>query len=165
MAAGPTYDALKTYTFATTGASFSWTSIPATYTDLVLIAYVKNTAGNNYEAFITYNGDTGSNYSQGFVLNYNAALQAGQNLNINQLRPFKSGNSQWSSNQMNIMDYSATNKFKTSIGRTGDGTFATMLINGMWRNTAAINRIDVTAESGSNFVAGTKFDLYGIASA
>jgi hypothetical protein len=165
MAAGVTYDAIKTYTFATNGTTLSWTSIPNTYTDLVLVGYVKNTTGNNYETFITYNGDTAGHYSQGFVINYNAALQAGQNLNINQLRPFKSGNSQWSSNQMNIMDYSATNKFKTSIGRTGDGTFATMLINGMWRSTSAINRIDITAESGSSFVAGTKFDLYGIASA
>ena len=165
MAAGVTYDAIKTYTFATNGTTLSWTSIPNTYTDLVLIAYVKNTAGNNYEAFITYNGDSGANYSQSFVLNYNAALQAGQNLNINQIRPIKSGAAQWSSNQINIMDYAATNKYKTSIGRTGDGTFATWLGNGMWMSTSAINRIDITAESGSSFVAGTKFDLYGIASA
>lgn len=160
-----TYEALKTYTFASNGSSFSWTSIPSTYTDLVIISYVKNTTGNNYEAYITYNGDTTSAYSQGFTLNYNGALQAGQNLNINQIRPIKSGAAQWSSSQINIMDYSATNKYKTSIGRSGDGTFFTMLINGVWRNTDAINRIDITAEAGSSFAAGTKFDLYGIASA
>jgi hypothetical protein len=165
MAAGATYDAIKTYTFASNGTSFSWTDIPSTYTDLVIIAYTKNNTNNNYEAYITYNGDSSANYSQGFTLNYNGSLQAGQNININQIRPIKTGSTYWSSAQVNIMDYSATNKYKTSIGRSGDGGFASMLINGLWRSTSAINRIDITIESGAQFVAGTKFDLYGIASA
>jgi hypothetical protein len=31
-----------------------------------------------------------------------------------------------------------------------------------WRSTAAITQIDLTDETGGNFVTGSRFDLYGL---
>lgn len=161
--ATPTYESIKTYTFASAGSGFSWTSIPNTYTDLVIVGYLKNTTGNNYEAYITYNGDSGANYSYTFVQNYNGSLQAGQNVTINQTRQFKTGSSSFSAHQQNIFNYANTNVYKTSMGRSGNDDFNNVILGvGYWKNTAAINRIDLAMESGANFAIGSRLDLYGI---
>lgn len=157
-----TYEPIKTYTFASTGTTLSWTSIPQTYTDLVLTGHLRNTTGNNYEAYVTFNGASGTAYNQSFLVNYNGALQSGYNNNIGQIRPFKSGATYWATGQMNIFNYSSTDVFKHAMCRNGEGTFTVMNLTGQWRSTAAINQIDITIEAGASFTAGTKFDLYGI---
>jgi hypothetical protein len=58
-----TYVALATQTLGSAAASVTFSSIPATYTDLVLITSVQNNSGGNRAMQIILNADTATNYS------------------------------------------------------------------------------------------------------
>jgi hypothetical protein len=64
-----------------------------------------------------------------------------------------------------IMNYANTNMFKTVLGRANNaGTNGTEMSTSLWRSTSAINRLDIGL-TGSTFVAGSTFALYGILAA
>jgi hypothetical protein len=159
-----TYEAIKTYTATSDVSSFSWTSIPNTYDDLVIVAYLKNSAGSNYECYARFNNvSTGSLYTYCFVQNYQGNLQAGRNATINEIRQFKTSSARFSAHEMNIMQYKNTNVYKTTVGRSGDVTMvSTILGYGQFRSYSAITDITLVMEPGANIVTGSKFDLYGI---
>jgi hypothetical protein len=59
-----TYEPISTQTLGTAVSSITFSSIPQTYTDLVLIAYSSTTTVASSEINkLTFNSDTGSNYS------------------------------------------------------------------------------------------------------
>ena len=58
------------------------------------------------------------------------------------------------------MDYSATDKHKTTLVRN-DQSGVTGMWAGRWANTAAINRLDIIGANGT-FPIGTTLNLYGI---
>ena len=59
-----TYDKIATYTLPSATSSYTFTSIPSTYTDLVLVVSARMTGGGGASAIqLQFNGDTGSNYS------------------------------------------------------------------------------------------------------
>jgi hypothetical protein len=58
-----TYEPIATTTLGTSESSVTFSSISGSYTDLVLICAVKNTANNGDEVAFQLNSDTGSNYS------------------------------------------------------------------------------------------------------
>jgi hypothetical protein len=62
------------------------------------------------------------------------------------------------------MNYSNATTFKTTIARGGSAANLTIAQVGLWRDTAAINRIDVTTGTGT-MNTGTVLTIYGIASA
>ena len=64
MAAGSTYSTIATTTLASAAASYTFSSIPTTYTDLILVLNGSFDTFNNVR-FQVGNGsvDTGSNYS------------------------------------------------------------------------------------------------------
>jgi uncharacterized protein len=165
MAAGPTYEPIATQTLTTTTSSLAFTSITGSYTDLVLVISAKNTTAQNYETFIQFNSDTGSNYSQTFLQNYAGSTQSGRNSNITEIRPGKTNTLSFDANIININNYSNSTTYKTTISRGNNGDFNTSALVGLWRNTAAITRIDVICESGASYTAGSTFTLYGIAAA
>ena len=62
MAARATYTPIASTTIGTAVASYTFSSISGSYTDLVLIASVQlSSAGQSF--LYQYNGDTGTNYS------------------------------------------------------------------------------------------------------
>jgi hypothetical protein len=63
---------------------------------------------------------------------------------------------------VDIFDYSATDKHKTTLSRTNAGAGVNANA-GRWPSTAAINTITLSIGFGSpSFVAGSTFALYGI---
>lgn len=63
-----------------------------------------------------------------------------------------------------ILDYKNTNKFKTfknMHGYDANGSGYIMLNSGLWRSTAAINKVHMV---NMTFVANCRIDLYGITS-
>lgn len=165
MASG-TYIPIATATLGSTAAEYTFSSIPQTYTDLVLVMnMVPNGSGSG--TFIV-NGDTGTNYSysalvglettgtgvsfrdqnitSGFWLSSGSALTDSNNLHLDVL---------------NFMNYSSTNKYKTIINRENPGQFGYVgLWTNMWRSTSAITSI--TMKAATSFLTGTTFTLYGI---
>lgn len=161
MPAGSTYSTIATQTLGSSASSVTFSSIPSTYTDLVLISNASMTSGQF--AYLYFNSDTGSNYSRTELIG--TGTSAGSFAAAN-LIPFNfGGTSGQSMNRLNVMNYSNTTTFKTVLWRNDRADDATLAGVGLWRSTSAINTLALTGFSTATFVAGSTFTLYGIAAA
>jgi hypothetical protein len=163
----PTYIALANITIASAASTISFTSIPATYRDLVLVINGQ-LAINNFIG-LRLNSDSGANYPQVMMRsNSGGSTESGTDTgtsiyaNWSQAR---AGDRYTSIFQ--LMDYSATDKHKTVLSRnnyTDINPLTRVEANASrWANTAAVSSL--TLVSGTNaLAAGFTASLYGIAS-
>lgn len=149
----PTYIPLATQNL-TSAASVTFSSIPATYRDIIIV--VRGSITSAGDVWMRFNGDSGSNYT--FVQmagNGSSASSSSGSQTFGQISNTGSGEI---AAIASVMDYSATDKHKTILSRnTGDIVRAWAV---RWANTAAINQIQVSAAS--SFSTAT-ISLYGIA--
>jgi hypothetical protein len=159
----PTYIALQNTTLGSLAASVTFSSIPATFRDLVVITNVDGTAQT--EMFVRLNGDTGNNYNTIRMQGNGSITGSGSTTNADGARLNGNGDIMTDfsfSSIIHIMDYSATNKHKTGLSRTNSS-------NGVdacafrWANTNAVTSVTVYPAAGS-FDVGSTFALYGIVS-
>lgn len=152
-----TYDAIATTTLGSNQSSVTFSSISGSFTDLVLIAQGSTTA--NEGIGLRFNGDTGTNYSNTYMIGNGTTASSNRdsNDNIGYVGYFSTGQSNVIAN---IMNYSNTTTFKTALGR-GNPTNLVIARVALWRSTAAITSITVLPGSG-NLVSGSTFTLYGI---
>lgn len=165
MPAGPTYEPLMTHTIVTPATSYNLTSIPATYTDLILIVKSQVATVNNSN-FIRFNGDTASNYSSTILSGTGSSPYTFRYSNDSRIFIdfyASPANVDFGMDVVHINGYSDTTINKTTISR-GASPYGTDLIVGLWRSTAAISSIQVIQPS-FNFNAGTTFTLYGVTAA
>jgi len=165
-----TYESIATHTLGSAAASYTFTSIPQTYTDLVMIVQATQTAGPHQGKIGVGNGsiDTGSNYSQTFIYG-NGTSATSQRLS-NQTywiadylaAPGVSG--EYNVAIYHFMNYSNTTTNKTMINRAGKASNGTDALVSLWRSTSAINQI-LYGVTSSTLAAGTIITLYGIKSA
>jgi hypothetical protein len=159
-----TYEPIATVT-APGGSSSQlvMSSIPATYTDLVLIINGgQSTADQTYS--IRFNGDTGSNYSNTQIVGTGSSVTS--NRNTSQTRGFihsTAMNSLSDTVIVSIQNYSNSTTYKTAISRGNSVSFRVVSSVVLWRSTAAITSITVLGDA--NFLSGSTFTLYGIAAA
>lgn len=159
-----TYEPIASQTVAAGGvASVEFTSIPSTYTDLRLVVAGTYESSLNI-ANLTFNSDTGSNYSDTFLAGDGSAASSDRQSGEARIRT-----GQFSTGQgiaiHDIMSYSNTNVFKTVlIASALPGTNLFRWV-GLWRSTAAIDTVKVAAFAGLEFAEGTTFSLYGIKAA
>jgi hypothetical protein len=159
MPAGNTYEAIATQTLGSAAASVTFSSIPGTYTDLVLVIQGSMaTAGGNY---IQVNGDTGNNYSLTFMYGDGTSAVSTRLTNYPTAQSFYLNTNQ-SNAIINFMNYSNTTTNKTFLSRANSNDFVSARV-ALWRSTAAINSI--TVASTFNYNTGTTFSLYGIKAA
>ena len=102
-----TYVALATSTLGTAASSVTFSSIPGTYTDLVLVCNFINTIGQTDHG-VRFNGDTASNYSRTQL--YGTGSAAGSNRGSNETSMNFLGyiGTSWGVSIMQIMNYSNT---------------------------------------------------------
>jgi hypothetical protein len=161
-----TYEPIATATVASTGGTVTFSSIPGTYTDLVLISSarrgVDGSGGDSVKTRV--NGDSGSNYSW-IGMSYNVGGTGGSKANNQHI--FIAGNCEdgiYSASICHFMNYANTSNFKSMITRSSSiGTQGVGMNVNTWRSTSAITSIFLDAASG--FWAGTTFTLYGIKAA
>jgi hypothetical protein len=160
----PTYTPLANITLGSAASSITFGSIPATYRDLIIVFV--GTASATSEGRMRLNGDTGTNYSYQYM-NGNGSTATGNAVSGNNfLRTGTNARATTTSAlqmNINIMDYSATNKHKTTINRadaTVSGTGAEA-VAGRWANTAAVTSVTIFTSTG-NWSIGTTVALYGI---
>ena len=141
--------------------SVTFGSIPQAYTDLYIeIETGPNTS--NSDGSITFNGDTGTNYSRTYVLGNGSAASSGRDgaaTGIHLLWTDASGGPFVA--HYDIMSYANTSIFKNLLARESGATWAVDAGVGLWRSTAAITSIAFTTAVG-NFAAGSTFRLWGI---
>lgn len=171
MPASNTYESITSTTLTNTVSELTFSSIPQTYTDLVIVTSAGVTSGNP-AALIKFNSDSGSNYSQTYL--YGNGTSAGSSRLTSQTSlqasPYiglSTTLANWIS-IINVMNYSNTTTNKTIIYRTNNGSSSTYPgadINvGLWRSTAAISTITFSLAS-TTFLSGSTFSLYGIKAA
>jgi hypothetical protein len=169
MPAARTYEPITTTTLGSAQTTVSFSSIPATYTDLVLIM-VHNSSGTAtaFNGYLRFNSDSGSNYSKTQMLGVGAAQSQRSSNATSLVWPFD--DTTWTVTRFNIMNYANTTTNKTTIFRQDMGTYGTAAVVGLWRSTSAINAISLTASdqgggTADQFTAGSTFTLYGITAA
>jgi len=163
MTAGATYVPIATTTLGSNTNTVTFSSIPSTYTDLVVIKTGSQNASDNLT--ININGDSGNNYSGTQV--DGAAGTANSDRYSNQPHMYVNYSNSTSDliiGIFNFMNYSNTTTYKTMIARNSDGSFYVGAYVHLWRSTSAINQL-VFSTGGSGIYAGSTFTLYGISAA
>jgi len=168
------YESISTVTVGGGGASsISFTSIPSTFSHLQVRCFMKKAGtGNDSFSLLNFNNDTGNNYATHYLLGTGSVTAAGANApsvgNIFAGVTWGTGSSVSSSTfsaaVIDVLDYASTAKYKTTrtlTGIDGNGAGQIDLVSGLWLNTAAINRLDITG-NGGNFTQYSSFALYGI---
>jgi hypothetical protein len=160
-----TYVALKTATISGSSTNtVTFSSIPATYTDLVVVFNGALTSGT-YDCLTSFNNDTSTNYSITGIRGNGSTVTTNTVANRNYIYPdyFTAVTTTFESNFiMHINNYSNTTTYKTVLTRANTlSRYVAASVN-LWRSTAAINTITFLAGA-NNWAAGTTFSLYGIA--
>lgn len=158
-----TYTALATVTLGGSDSSITFSSIPATYRDLILVI-VGNTTGNA-DYGLRFNGDSGANYSFVYMGGNGSSTVSGTSSSETQIVLdgyfWRSG--EISSCIVQIMDYSANNKHKQVLSRNNVAGGGVDAFANRWANTAAITSVEVRVSTGGqSFATGTTLSLYGV---
>ena len=169
-----TFKKIQTVTVGSGGATdITFSSIPATYTDLKIVLSGRSTQGNVYGGgALQFNGDTASNYrfrrlradgsitasdnstSSAFISNWDVA---GANATA----------SVFANIEFYIPNYTSANAKSVSIDYVGENNATEAhsgIIAGLWTGTAAITSIKLYS-AGGNLVQYTTATLYGVANA
>lgn len=161
-----TYTLIEAKTLTTTTSDVTFSSIPATYTDLKLTASVRalRTGFPADDLVIQFNGST-SGYSGKRIYAIGTGVAADSPADI---RGFASDADEtanvFGSNDFYIPNYLSSNYKSVSVDMVTEtnGTDAPIgFFAGLWSNTAAINSIKVFCNN-SNMVQYSTFYLYGI---
>jgi len=171
-----TYTLISSNVLSSSAASVTFSSIPATYTDLVLRWSARqdfNSASTRNGGTMTFNNNTSSVYSETNINGDGSTVTSGRNSNNIEVSTFTPGASPgatantFGSCELYIPNYiSSANKpishFIVSESNTATGpsikTFAIL-----FRSSSAVSSIELNA--GFNYVSGSSFYLYGISNA
>jgi hypothetical protein len=161
-----TYEKIASTTTTGSATTVTFSTIPATYTDLVLISNA-GAVVNGADLRMRINGDTGNNYSDTYL--WGSGSTAGSARASNQSRfsltyygTLPSGSTSRATIITQIMNYSNSTTYKTCLTRANNAASGTDAIAHLWRNTNAITSISLLELGLSGFTDGSTFTLYGI---
>lgn len=162
-----TYTLISSNTLSTSAASVTFSSIPATYTDLVLKVTARLDSGSYGNMDIKPNNsstndsttrlyvENGTVYSDRYTNGYNIISLSGSSATANT----------FGSIELYIPNYAgSTYKPMSNFGAAENNSSTTykMGVNALlWSDTTAISSLVITGD-GYNFVSGSSFYLYGI---
>lgn len=156
----PTYTPMANITLSSSAASVTFSSISQAYRDLVLVMSTKSSA--SVYVSMRFNADSGSTYTS--VEMEGTGSAAGSGTVTTTYLSLGSGYTDTTQDGIvlaNIMDYSATDKHKSVLGRSSKAGWGVLALAGRWANTSAITSLQVFPSSGT-WTAGSTFALYGI---
>jgi hypothetical protein len=165
-----TYEKIATYTIPSAQASYTFTSIPATYTDIVLVASGKVDVSSTTKCNVG-NGsiDTGANYSWMVLSGDGSTPTSYKERNTSHTQNERYAN--WDATNVSttiiqFQNYANTSIYKTWLSRGNNAATGVDAIVGMWRSYSAINQIQISATNATrNLAADTTITLYGIKAA
>jgi hypothetical protein len=155
---------LANITVSSQVTSVTFSSISQNYRDLFIV--VRTIASANYQGLgMKFNGDSSSIYSDVFIRNDPSSF-SGSTYPQHNLYSSGSSTNDLTLAIVNVFDYSATDKHKSSITKSGN-TLGTMETSGAmahrWPNTSAITSVTILASGYTQpFAVGTTISLYGV---
>jgi hypothetical protein len=164
-----TYEKIATTTLGSAAASYTFSSIAGTYTDIVAVFAGTMTAAD-YVQFQVGNGsvDTGSNYSNTALKGNGSTASSSRSSNSTNIFTPEPMNTNQGNLIINFQNYANTTTYKTTVMRTNvpltdvGAVGSTSATVGLWRSTSAINTIKFYTFAGQTFATGSTFTLYGI---
>jgi len=169
-----TYNKIASVTVGSGGASnIEFTSIPQTYTDLIIKVSGRTNRASILEAFnIQFNGNTASNYVRQIIFGEGATAYSNKQtdttagLDSSGLNTGANATSlTFGSTDVYIPNYTSANNKSLGSDTTGENNSSTSYMQfmaGVWQNTAAITSIKLIPTFGNNFVQYSTATLYGI---
>jgi len=166
-----TFELIASSTVGAGGASsIDFTSIPSTYTDLVLKVSARGSAGGPNGLFIAFNGST-SNFTGKYLQGAGTGTPSSSSLARyigTEVAPTFTANT-FGNAEVYIPNYASSNNKSFSADAVSENNateaYAT-LAAGLWSITTAINQVTLTISSGSsNFVQYSTAYLYGVKNA
>lgn len=159
-----TYEPIATTTLTGNQNTITFSSIPSTYTDLRMVAFLRMVNTNVVNEYWRFNGDAGTNYSQTrLVGDGSTAFSSTQSNSSSALQNYTYTPGL---TIVDIFNY-AGSTFKTLLWQSnadanGSGNVARHV--GLWRSTSAITSI-TWQNAGDTYTTGTTITLYGIKAA
>ena len=162
-----TYVPIQAITLSADTATVTFTNIPQTFTDLILVCNY-GTSAIGRTGSMRFNNDSATNYSWRALggNGTSASSSGGSNMTSFYFTGQITGDGTALANvsTTHIQNYSNATTYKTALSRSNDAARYVEAAVGTWRSTSAINRIDVTRDNGTNWLSGSTFTLYGIGS-
>jgi hypothetical protein len=165
-----TYTLIQSQTLSSTATSVTFSSIPSTYTDLLIKLSVRDARATLAVSDIWFNFNglgSGTNITGRYLYGDGSSASA-TTVTSNGELAFGSGNGATANTFGNadvyISNYAgSTNKSisSESVAETGATGGFNLLLSGLWTNTAAITSIAMTPFT-SPFAINSSFYLYGI---
>ena len=160
-----TYTPIASITLGATASSIVFSSIPSTYTDLVLVTELRG-SDTTSDAYFRFNTDSGSNYSDTILRGNGSTASSVRDtgaigIDLGVLATSSSASGVFVPSVIHIMNYANTTTNKTCLIRTSNAGSTVSLIAGLWRSTAAINTININ-HRGAGWASGSTANLYGI---
>lgn len=163
----------KIETLTSTSASLTFSSIPSTYDDLMIIGSAKSdqtsngsVAGNSL--YIRFNGVSTSTYGYGYWGTSGAGHESNLQTSSSSIRvtgcaTSQSSNTGWGHFYILIPGYKQTTSQKNLLYQAGfaSASQGAFIAAANWNSTSAISSILLGAVYGS-YVSGTSMTLYGI---
>jgi hypothetical protein len=175
VVAGPAYELIESFVVAGSSTTSVTFSSLGTYSSTYKHLQLRMTARTDRATVVDYvrlrfNGDSGSNYNfhnlsgsalGGLTSNY----ETGTQFNLLRAASANSSANIFGAITTDILDaYSTTkNKVARTLGGVASSTSSEIVLaSGLWSNTASITSIFCGVGGGTNFIAGSRFSLYGI---
>lgn len=164
-----TYTPIATTTLGSPSSYIEFASISGAYTDLRVVLQSRSTDAT-YQSNVTFqiNVDSGSNYSQTFLIGNGSSASSARNTNqtvgIATQSTGSLASGEWEITLFDFMNYSNTTTYKTILVRDNSASLSTTATVNLWRSTAAITNIRLFKQIG-NHSTGTIATLYGIKAA
>lgn len=155
-----TYEPIASTTLGSNTASYTFSSIPGTFTDLILTMEGHATSGDFL--YLRVNSDTGNNYSRTFISGSGSAASSNRTSNFSAFyASIGTSSTARGIARAQFQSYSNTNVFKTMLVDGGSaGAFVQNQV-ALWRSTSAITSITVLGGSG-DLGSGFTLSLFGI---
>lgn len=165
----PTHILINSYTVGSgSTSSVTFSSIPSTYTDLVIKASARTNYSDTKDNLAISINSSSSSFSGITLYGYGSGVgsfSTGGNTDVSTFDGASSTASTFSNGDIYIPNYTSSN-YKSWLANSveeNNATIAYSYLNaGLWSNTAAITSITFASANSASFVQYSTFYLYGI---
>ena len=157
------------------GINITFSNIPQTYQDLMLVAFARNTQAvtiNGMNLYINTTSQSPNYWSQTTLTGNGSSVAStrGTTTTIEygatlDMPGSTSTSGVYGSVVYHILNYTNTTTYKTVLGRNANdqnGSGSVQLAAALFSQTAAVTTLQIGAGYGANYSAGTTFALYGV---
>lgn len=161
-----TYKLIEAKTLASAAASVEFTSIPSTYTDLLVVVSCRLSRATNGGALNVNFNSSGSNLTEKNMWGNGTSAVSGTDIALVALVPGANTTASTFSNfQLYVPNYASSNNKSWSSDFVSENNATAGydgFVAGLWSQTAAITAIKFVDNGAGNLETNSTFYLYGI---